>query len=151
LLQAKSSWVVPIGSVWCINRFLRDIGWIGSIDWNNRECTSVLSESFYCGFFGGSHYCMYFWTEFGYTFCNHWIPTYKCIRHHFHIFCCASQEDSMPNHKSSIIHHFTATMSAAISSSSATQPNVPKLAHDEVDTPNYIILQFHSHRSIFRP
>lgn len=26
LLQAKSSWVVPIGSVWCINRFLRDIG-----------------------------------------------------------------------------------------------------------------------------
>ena len=36
-------------------------------------------------------------------------------------------------------------------SSSATRPNAPKLAHDEVDTPNYIILQFHSHRSIFRP
>jgi hypothetical protein len=62
---------------------------------------------------------MYFWTEFGYTYCNQWIPTYECIHHHFHIFCCASQEDrdAKPNHKSSIIHHFTATMAAAVSRS----------------------------------
>jgi len=35
----------------------------------------------------------YFWTEFGYTLCNQWIPMYNNIRHHIHIFCCASQED----------------------------------------------------------
>ena len=45
---------------------------------------------------------MYFWTEFGYTLCNQWIPMYNNIRHHIHIFCCASQEDRALTH-----HHLT--------------------------------------------
>ena len=44
----------------------------------------------------------YFWTEFGYTLCNQWIPMYNNIRHHIHIFCCASQEDRALTH-----HHLS--------------------------------------------
>ena len=53
----------------------------------------------------------YFWTEFGYTFCNQWIPMYHNIRHRIHIFCCASQEDraltSSPSPITELTRHST--------------------------------------------
>ena len=69
-------------------------------------------------------------------------------------FAAPPKKISMPNQNHPSFHcdHGSRRIAQRLYySSSATRPNAPKLAHDEVDTPNYIILQFHSHRSIFRP